>query len=576
MKQLSLKDGNLHLVNAGNDLPEALIQVNQAISFGNIEQATKILNEQAIDAVHQILSKDPSRTDVMLVLAMLFKQIRQLQRAKEWFEKIIQQEPHALVYNELGFIYQLMGNYSKAIESYEKAVEINPDIGSCWANIAKLLIETGQKKEGVELFYKAVEKDPSNYRIHSNMLFYLHHLPDLKSEALFEEHKRWGQIHFPKTQKRASYKNNPNLNKKLKIGYISPDFCTHSVAYFFEPLLDGHDRNAVELYGYGSVRVPDATTQRISGKFNQYRNIFGVHDNEVARLIENDEIDILVDLAGHTTDNRLAVLAAKPAPIQVTYLGYLYTTGLEQVDYILTDKWADLPESKSLYMEKLFPLSHGLYCYKPFFSMPVSPLPAIRNGYITFGFLGNGFKLNAFILEIWSGILKLHKASHLLLRFGGGNDSKIRKDYLEYFGNSGIGTERIDIDGWTSHNEYIKQYSKVDIILDTYPKNGGTTTCEALWMGVPVISLVGQCQFSRTGLSTLSRAGLGFFAASTVQEYIAKAVALAGKVDSLEKIRSSLRERMTASGLCDSAAFAKSVEDAYKNMWHQWCIEKAH
>ncbi|MCP4260144.1 MAG: tetratricopeptide repeat protein [Planctomycetes bacterium] len=572
LNTLILKEGNLHLPSPTGVLPKSLIEANEAAITGKVEEAAKLLNEKVEQAVLDIIKQDPCRTDIMLVLGMLFKQTRQIHKAKNLFEKILQQEPHPLVYNELGYICQRMGKLSEAIQYQKTAVEADPNNAELMANLARMLIAAGNVQEGINLFRKAIEIEPANAAMHSSFLFHLHFLPHLNPRMIFEEHERWRQIHAPISLAKVSHKNNRDPDRRLQIGYISPDFCAHSVAYFFESLLDGHNRNTVEVFGYGNVRMPGAVTERLKQKFDHYRNIRGIDDSTVVDMIQRDEVDILVDLSGHTTDNRLLVMAHKPAPIQATYLGYIDTTGLEVIDYILTDSIADPPGFQKFYTEKLTLLPDGFLCYRPAdYCPPVTSLPAERNGYITFGVLCNNRKINPNIMELWAEILKANKESRLLLSFRTGNDSNMRNYYLSKLERLGIDDQRVAICGGTHHAEHLKYYSEVDIALDTFPLNGATTTCEALWMGVPVISLVGELHVSRVGLSILTRIGLEFFAASTSKEYVAKATALANNRQALEKLRASMRERMNSSILRDAKKFASGVETAYRKMWQQWC-----
>jgi len=407
---------------------------------------------------------------------------------------------------------------------------------------------------------------------HSKYLWHLHQSPQLDQHELFEEHRRWARIHAPDSLAKVSHDNSPDPGRRLKVGYVSPDFCGHSVSYFFESLLDAHDRDVTLVYGYGDVPCPDQVTEHLKGKFDHYRNICGLDDDKVARMIEQDKIDILVDLAGHTSGNRLGVFARKPAPIQVTYLGFPDTTGMEQIDYRLTDELADEPEAQEFHTEKLIFLPRGFLCYKPLrFAPPVAPLPAIERGYFTFGSFNNNCKIQPGIMELWAQILKSKAKSRLLLKFGGGDDEAVRGHYLHRFQELGIAPNRVKICGRKPMIEHFKMYGQVDIALDTHPYNGTTTTCEAMWMGVPTISLVGKAHASRVGLSILSRVGLGDFAASTHAEYVAKAIAFSGELENLAKIRTSLRAMMFNSPLCDKKGLARSLEDAYRKMWHKWC-----
>jgi len=375
------------------------------------------------------------------------------------------------------------------------------------------------------------------------------------------------------TRAKISHTNNPDPDRKLRVGYISPDFRRNSVAYFFESLLDGHNRQQVETFGYANVEFEDEFTQRLKEKFDHYRDIYSTDDRTLTELVERDRIDILVDLAGHTGDNRLTAIACKPAPIQVTYLGYPDTTGIKAVDYRLTDNLAEPPDSQKFYTEELVFLPEGFLCYRPpDFAPTVVTLPLDEKGYVTFGSFNNSCKINPMIVELWVEILNACPNSHFMLKLKGGDEPEIKDRYAGYFENAGIDLDRLDIYGWQNPTEHLKLYNQVDIALDTFPYNGTTTTCEALWMGVPVISLVGsEHHISRVGLSILSRVGLEFFAATEPSEYVSKAVALAENQQSLRHIRSSMRARIAASGLCHAKAFAGQVETAYRKMWHRWC-----
>ena len=575
LKTLILKEGNLHLPSPMGVLPKSLIEANEAAAAGRVEEATMLLNGKVEKAVLEIIEQDPFRTDVMLVLGMLFKQTRQINKAKKLFEKILQQEQHPLVYNELGYICQCMGHMTEAIKYQTKAVEADPNNAELLANLARMLIGTGKAREGINLFRKAIEIEPANAAMHSNFLFNLHFLPNLDPQMLFEEHQRWGRIHAAASLGKVSHSNDPHPNRMLRIGYISPDFCTHPVAYFFEPLLDGHNRNDVEVFGYGNVRMPGTVTERLKRKFDNYRNIRGLEDQTVVDMIRQDKIDILVELSGHTTDNRLLVMANKPAPIQVTYLGSPDTTGMEAIDYRFTDTRANPPESQKYNTEELVILPDGFLCYKPSdFAPPVAPLPAFRNDYITFGSFNSSSEIHPHIIELWARILRANSGSRILLKFGVSTDRRMNRHYFSQFEQRGISSNRVAICGWKTMDEHLGLYGQVDIVLDTYPCNGFTTTCEALWMGVPVISLAGECHASRIGLSILNTVGLDFLAASTPDEYVAKAAALAANYQALAKLRSSMRPRMKDSALCDAKGFARKVEAAYRKMWHRW-IESA-
>ena len=317
----------------------------------------------------------------MLMFATILNRIGQKRQAYAWYEKCVEIEPTALVYNEMALMNESRGHLAECVEYLRKAMTIDPDIPAIWVNLAVKLIERKQLNEGFSLLRKAILKEPDNPVFFSLYLINLTHLPDVTPQMVFALHKQWGKTFAPTSMARTSHGNAPVTDRRLRIGYISPDFRKHSVSPFFEPLLDGHNRDNVEVYGYGNVSSPDEITERLKGKFDHYRHIFGLDDKTLAQLIEQDRIDILVDLAGHTQNNRLLVLARKPAPIQATYLGYSDTTGVEAIDYILTDRLLSPPELRKFYTEQLMYLRDGYYCYRlPEINIDVTPPPSGENG----------------------------------------------------------------------------------------------------------------------------------------------------------------------------------------------------
>ena len=482
--------------------------------------------------------------------------------------------PDPLAYNWLGILCHRKGRTSEAVQYLQKTVELTPENEY---DLSTFLLQSGNRQKGFEVLRKAVDMAPHNSKIHANLLFYMHYFPDLKQQAIFEEHKRWGQRHAPISMARTSHDNSVEPERKLRIGYISPDFKSHPVSSFFEPLLEKHNRDVVEVYGYGNIARPDPTTSRLQKKFDCYRSIWDVSDDAVARIIVQDKIDILIDLAGQTQNNRLLVLARKPAPIQATYLGYATTTGMTQVDYRLTDAVVDTSDQQQYHTEKLVFLPNGYLCYSPDDLQPtVKDLPMLRKGYITFGCFNNINKLSAGIIKIWVDILNAVPNSRLILKFAQGIDSQVREYYDNLFAEHGLENpkERLMISGWLQESEHLELYNKVDIALDTYPYNGTTTTCQTLLMGVPVITLVGSRHVSRLGLDILTRLEMQSFAAQSPEGYVEKAVALASDPEALTQLRKTMRQRLAASPLCNSKLIANDIENAYRRMWRRWCRDR--
>ncbi len=556
---------------SAEDLPQFLIDAKQAIEEDDYKKADELLNDRAVDSIREMLQEKP-RVDIMVMLVLMFDRIGQTKKAELWCREALKIEQHPFILNKLATICRRTKRPCQAAEYRKKAVAKEPENIKYQVNLAVDIIHLGNIQQGIDMLKDAVEKDPSNILAHSKLLFYLHYLSAPDPQMLFEEHKKWGRIHCPTTLAKTAHDNNPDPHRKLRIGYISPDFRMHSIAYFFAPLLERHDSNVVEVYGYADVAKPDKFTEYLKKQFYHYRNISRLGDEQIIEIIEKDKIDILVDLAGHTTDGRFAVLAYKPAPILVTWLGYPDTTGMKQVDYRFTDKLADLPQSQNFYTEELVFLPHGFLCYKPAeSSIAVERLPAVKNGFITFGSFNNKLKINAQTISLWSQVLKANPGSRFVMKFSGGDEKPLKNFYLKQFEQLGITEDRIEIHDWKSPAEHLKLYNQVDIALDTFPYNGTTTICEAMWMGVPTISLVGQLHASRVGLSILSQVGLEFFAVSSSDEYVKKATTLVNNIESLQKIRASMRQRMLSGTLCNAKAYASGIEAAYRKMWHKWC-----
>lgn len=567
-------DGAHRIDLCADEMPPFLVTANEASQAGRISEAAELLNEQNIEIIRQMIEQDTCRTDTVFMLALIFFRIKDFYNSEIWFKEVLKLQPHALVYHELGRICMFTNRMSEAMDYRKKAMETAADNPAFCCGYATDLVRTGKTQEGVALLRKAVEGASADPLMHSHLLWNLNFLPDVTPQLLLAENKKWANIHAPSSMARTSHSNSPDPDRRLRIGYISPDFRKHSVAYNFEAFLDGRNHEVAEVYGYGSIGLPDEVTERLKGKFDHYRDIRGLSDETAADIIEQDRIDILVEIGGHTVDNRLCVLAYKPAPVQVDY-GGISTNGMPQIDYRLTDSILDSAETQEFYVEESVYLPGGLLCYKPpEFAPPVGPLAAARNGYITFASFNNNCKINADTLRLWAQVLEANDNSRLLMKFRGGEGREMRNHYGGQFEKFGISRDRIGFCGWQSSADHLQLYNSVDIALDTYPYTGCLTSLEAMWMGVPVITRVGDNSavfLSRVGLSMLTRLGLEFFTASTHQEYVAKTTALAQNVEALAKIRATIRQRMAASTLCDARLYAGSVEAAYRKMWHRWC-----
>jgi predicted O-linked N-acetylglucosamine transferase (SPINDLY family) len=397
----------------------------------------------------------------------------------------------------------------------------------------------------------------------------------LEPSAIAEEHRRWNHLHArPLGQFIQSHANDRSPERRLRIGYVSPDFREHSVAFFLAGLLEHHDPFVTEVFCYSDSTTRDAVTVRLEGLATHWRKIINLSDSRVADLIRRDGIDILVDLAGHTANNRLLVFARNPAPVQVTWLGYPNTSGLDTIDYRITDTFADpLGSTEHLHSERLIRLPLSAWCYRPLEdSPPVNASPVHETGHITFGCFNAMPKINRSLLELWSRILLAVQDSRLLLKNSALGGLPMQEQLRKQFQEMGIGPDRVEMAGRVPDLcGHLATYGRVDIALDTFPYHGTTTTCEALWMGVPVVTLLGRTHVARVGVSLLSNLGHPEWLAPSPHEYVNLAVDLAQDPSRLAALRSTLRKRMEASPLTDSPRFARDIEAVYRDMWRAWC-----
>ena len=409
---------------------------------------------------------------------------------------------------------------------------------------------------------------------YNNRNLALNYFSELTQTDVFQKHLEFEEQFGLKILKdKQTVRLNKSKNTRLRVGYISADFNSHSVGYFFEPLLKHHDHNIINTYCYYNNITEDSTTKRLIDVSEHWRSIIRMNDKDIVNLIRKDKIDILIDLSGHTKGNRLTVFPHNPAPIQVTWLGYPNTTGLSSIDYRFTDEIADpIGEVDKFHSEELVRLPKGFLCYQGNESVSTNKaLPCLKRGYITFGSFNNLTKITPQVIKIWSRILQAVPNSHLLLKSKQLSDSSTKSRYLELFKEEGISEDRLELHSWMPEKDgHLRLYGHVDIGLDPFPYNGTTTTCEALWMGTPVITILGDRHVSRVGASILTHVGLEEFIATDIDEYINMAIKYANNMDSIKSIRAGLRHNMKNSDLCNADAFARDVEKVLDEMWNQY------
>lgn len=478
-------------------------------------------------------------------------------------------------YHNLGNALRRSGRHEEAITELDRAIQLMPNPSEAHNTLGLTLKDLGRLEEAVSAFQRAVSLQPSNMIAHSNLLLFSNYRADINPEELFAEHQQWSRRHeLPLRSTILPHRNDPSPERRLRVGYISADLRQHSVAYFLLPLLEHHDHEQVHVTAYSNCAVADKITKRMQACVDAWCPIAGAPHDQVAARIRADQIDILIDLAGHTADHRLLVFAQKPAPVQITWLGYPGSTGLEAMDYRISDPMADPPHDAGRFStEQVLRLPQTTWCYAPLSGAPeVAPLPALTGTGITFGSFNNFGKISASTVDLWADLLRQIPSSSLLIKNVAMGSRTIAEQTQQAFAERGISPDRLQLRKQErSLADHLATYNKIDISLDTFPYHGTTTTCESLWMGVPVITLAGANPASRPGCSLLHNVGLAKCIAQTPAEYITNARQLAGDLAQLAELRAGLRPRMQASPLMDGPSFARDMEAAYRHAWRTWC-----
>jgi len=532
----------------------------------------------AISAFRQAVSDYPCDPQAHNNLAVALMGNRQLGEAEAALRKAIALDPNfADAHSNLGALLRKSGQIDDALAAYRRAIALNPSLPEPYFNLGSALKAQGRLDDAIAATRTAIRLNPQLHDAHCNLVYTLPFHPAYDARAIAQELRSWDQACAEPLRKLIHpHSNNASPDRRLRIGYLSPNFRGHCQSLFMLPLMSAHDHQQMEICCYADVGRPDVTTARLQEYAQLWRNIHGKSDEEVAALIREDRIDILVDLTMHMANNRLLVFARKPAPVQVCWLAYPGSTGLGTMDYRLSDPYLDPPgpespaTDESVYSEKTIRLPDTFWCYDPRVGreIPVSPSPAMDGGIVTFGCLNNFCKLNESTLVLWARVLGGVPRSRLLLLAPQGS---VRQRILKHLVDCGIDPERIEFTIHQPRRVYLQLYQRIDIGLDTFPYNGHTTSLDALWMGVPVVTLVGQTPVSRAGWCQLSNLGLQELAAQTPDEFVRIATELAGDLPRLAGLRSTLRQRMEKSPLMDASKFARGIENAYRQMWHTWC-----
>lgn len=541
------------------------------VGFGALLQSMGRL-EEALGFYDRALQVQPDSAAAQYFRGTVLMFRRRRNDAILAFTEAIRLQPnYPEAYANLAIIYNDANHPDKALECCERGLELGSRNVSLFANRAIALHAQGRPRAAIESYRAAVERRPNSSAEYSNLLYAMNFLPEYDAKTLFEEHRRWAEKHADSLMPSdPGHVNDPSPGRRIRLGYVSPHFREHAVNFFIEPILASHDHDRFEVFCYSSTPTPDKVTARLHGMADVWRDALHLGDPQLAERIRDDQIDILIDLSGHMGWTRLLTFALKPAPVQVTYLGYQNTTGMLAMDYRLTDEWSDPPGvTDRYYTEKLVRLPRAFFCYQPFETPDVSPLPAATNGFVTFGSFNNYAKVMPETVDAWFEILSRVPDSRLLVLAytAGFLEHHLREKARQH----GISPDRIELADKCSHDEYMRLVARADIALDPFPFNGHTTTCDCVWMGVPVVMLAGNSYASRFGGSVLRNVGLESLIAGSVEEYQDKAVELAEDRTRLEQLRQTLRPTMADSPLVDHRGFTRRLEAAYREMWETWC-----
>ena len=551
-----------------NDIPATIQLANVCRHLGDLDTAEKYC-QHAVKLA-------PDNAEATHCLGLIYLAQGRQNEALIAFKKSLQLEPRfADAYNNAGNVLATSNRPAEAAEFFRHALDLRPDSYEAHNNYGHALRALGMSEEAEQHFRMAVSLNPGNPNALSNLLLCLNYIQTCTPTRLLQEHKEWANKFASNTPRYTRHPNNIDRKRTLRIGYVSADFRRHPVSSFFMPILENHDPDQFNITCYSQVHMHDETTDYLRSLSGDWRDIYNLADDKVAEIIRDDSIDILVDLAGHTAGNRLMVFARKPAPIQITYLGYPCTTGLSTIDHLFTDRTIAPPGRSQFYTEQLARLPAGFSCYYPPPGAPdIGPAPFLKNGYPTFGSLNMLGKLNKHVINLWSRVLKATPESRLLI-FRKEMDNRLKADLVTRFKKNNISADRLILENSLPDGKhYLSIYDQIDIALDTFPWNGHTTSCEALWMGIPVITLCGESHASRTTASVLNMLDLSRLSATSSESYIEAAMTLIRDQDFLIRLRKNLRDRMKQSPLCDGVKFTRSIEREYRRIWINWCTNR--
>jgi protein O-GlcNAc transferase len=529
--------------------------------------------QRAIEVLQAALEHRPDAPELHFNLGLFLHDTRQLLEATNAFRRAIELRPEFVeAYINLGQTYRDLGLLGRAIEILEAALRIKPDYAKALTNLGVVLHESGRVAEGLECIRKGLELAPDQAQARSNLLYYLSYSPGIAPRAVYEAHERWNtEFALPLAKGAGPHLNNRDPDRRLRVGYVSANFHEHSVAFFLEPILAHHDKGKVEITCFSNSPLLDNFTRRFKSYADAWHDIHTLSDDQAARAIRAAGIDILVDLSVHTSGNRLLVFARKPAPVQISMLGYPQTTGLTAMDYRLSDAILDPVGAEAYNSERLLRMPRSYFCYRPPDESPaIAPRSALSPASICFGCFNTLAKFNRPTAELWSRILAATPDASLTLLARGLGDDRTREYVQGIIASAGIDLRRVRFLPGAPLRRYLELLGDIDIGLDPIPFSSGTTTCHTLWMGAPVISLAGDSPVARMGASVLANAGLSELVARTEDDYVLLATQLAKDAPRLASLRAGMRQRLLQSPLLDAAGYTRELESLYREVWREW------
>jgi len=544
--------------------------VEAHVSLGLILEAKGDLTGAAA-ALGRAANLRPGHAPAHYNLGVVLGRLDRAEEAISAYQRAVALEPDfADAHTNLANLLQRYGRLEAAEAGYRRVVALRSDSTDAHMNLAKALQGQGRLAEAMASFEAVLRLRPDHAEARDAWLCGLSYRPDVSPETLLAEHRRAAErLGAAPAPIRAQ---GPDPQRRLRVGYVSGDFHSHPVGHFLAPVLGAHDRARVEVFCYSNGERIDDTTGRLRAAADHWREIAGSSDEAVASQVAEDRIDILVDLSGRTPGNRLGLFARRPAPVQASWLGYAATTGLASIDYLLMDSATAPAEAEAWCSEALVQLPFGRFCYGPPADAPAPvPPPSIARGQVTFGSFNNLAKIGPEVAALWASVLAAIPGSRLVLKWTSLADSGVRGRIAGMFAAAGVPSDALELRGFSPHADMLAEYGDIDIALDPFPFGGGLTSCEALWMGVPVVTRPLDRFASRQTLGFLAAVGLADLAATSAGDYVGIAAVLARDGDRRAELRATLRGRMATSPLCDAAIFTPTLEAAYREMWRRWC-----